>query len=99
MNEKIMPPILAFLTKTRRGTSNGTLQPVISADRDRSAENYLSTAGDSAMPRTRWAVIVPAKETGVQMTAVQPIATVTAATARLRTDRWLGTWHAQTAAE
>ena len=30
-----------------------------------SAENYLSTAGDSAMQRTRWAVNVPANETGV----------------------------------
>jgi hypothetical protein len=50
------------------------------------------------MPRTRWAVNVPAKETGVEMTAVQPIAAVTTASARLRTDRWLGAWHAQTAA-
>jgi hypothetical protein len=33
------------------------------------------------------------------MTAVQPIAAVTAASARLRTDRWLGAWRAQTAAE
>jgi hypothetical protein len=64
-----------------------------------SAENYLSTAGDSAMQRTRWAVNVPAKETGVEMTAVEPIAAVTTASARVRTDCWLGAWDAQTAAE
>jgi hypothetical protein len=33
------------------------------------------------------------------MTAVQPIAAVTTAPARLRTHRWLGGWHAQTVAE
>jgi hypothetical protein len=33
------------------------------------------------------------------MTAVQPIAAVTIASARLRTDCWLGSCHAQTAAE
>jgi hypothetical protein len=50
------------------------------------------------MPRTRWAVNVPAKETGAEMTAVHQAA-VTTASARLRTDGWLGAWHAQTAAE
>jgi hypothetical protein len=45
------------------------------------------------------AVNASAKKAGVEMTAVQPIAAVTTASARLRTDRWLGAWHAQMAAK
>ena len=36
---------------------------------------------------------------GVEMTAVQPIAAITTASARVRPDCWLGVWHSQTAAE
>ena len=75
---------------------------VIGADRDGAAKNYGELPIDGSGFRDAADALGGERsgaETGVEMTAAQPIAAVTAALARIRTDRWLGRRHGQTAAE